>query len=106
MKFTDQTSTAVDANDTSSVTAGLDIKENSYVSWSIKHKTGSRTTYVFTLQCSTDNTNWENTSSTINAAAGAFKLNDNTQITARYVRVKCTTAEGSSSTVDVVINAK
>lgn len=104
--FTEQTTASLDVNNTSSVTTGLDIKDNQYVAWSINHKTGTRTTYSLILQCSTDNTNWENTASTIVSTAGAYKIADNVQTTARYVRIKCAIAEGSAATAEIVINSK
>lgn len=101
-KFTDQTTTGIDANDTDSVTVGLDIKSNDFVSFQIIANTGGNTTHILTLQCSLNNSTWQNTSSTITGVG----LLDNIQVSARFIRVKVTTAEGGASTVDVLINAK
>jgi len=103
--YKDQTTLALDANDTNSVTAGLDIKNNSLMGWSVLEKTGSHSAHVLTVQRSTDNVNWDNTASTITAGT-SYQISVSGSVPARYIRVKVTTAEGSASTVDVVINAK
>ena len=56
--YKEQTTTALDANDTNSVTPSLDIKNNTEVAWSVLEKTGTHTTHVLTLQRSTDNTTY------------------------------------------------
>ncbi len=68
----------------------------------MRANTGGNTTHIVTLQCSLDDTNWNNTAATVTGVG----LQDNTQVSARYVRLKVTTAEGSASTVDVIIQAK
>jgi len=100
--FTDQTTTDFDANSTASVTTSLDIKENNWVSFQVIANTGGNTTHIITLQCSLNNSTWQNTSSTITSVG----IKDNIQVTARFIRLKVTTAEGSASTVDVIINSK
>jgi len=100
-----QETLALDANDTNAVTAGLDIKNNSLIGWSVLEKTGSHGNHVLTLQRSTDNVNWDDTSSTVTAGT-AYTVKQASDVVVRYVRVKVTTAEGSASTVDIVINAK
>lgn len=100
--FTDQATTGINANSTITVTTGLDIKENQYISWQVIANTGANTTHVITLQCSLDNSTWQNTASTVTGVG----IEDNIQVTARYVRLKVTTAEGGASTVNVLLNAK
>ena len=76
-KFTEQTTTALDANDSVSTTT-LDIKENKQVAWTVLANSGAHTTHIFTLQCSMNGTNWSNTTSTI---TGVGTIRDNVQIT-------------------------
>jgi len=102
--YKEQTTTALDANDTNSVTESFDIKDNFNVAWSVLEKTGSHSTHVLTLQRSTDNVNWDNTSSTI-IAGTTYTVKFGSALV-RYARIKVTTAEGAVSTVDIVINAK
>lgn len=101
-EFTEQTTLALDAN-AASTTVALEIKENNFVSWTVLADTGAHTTHILTLQCSLDGTNWGNTSSTI---TGTGSIEDNVQVTSKFVRVKVTTLEGGASTVDILINAK
>ena len=104
-KYMEQTTLSFDANSTNSVTVALDIKENMDIAWSVLEQTGSHTTHVLTLQRSTDNVNWGDTNSTITAGT-AYTVNVGSSSPVRYIRIKCTTAEGGASTVDIVINAK
>jgi len=101
-KFSENTQTGLDANSTSTVSSSLDIAENNWVCYTILANTGTHATHVITLQCSPDDTNWYNTASTITGVG----IIDNVQIGARYVRLKVTTAEGGTSTVDVIIQGK
>lgn len=104
-RFSELKKTAVNANNTDSVTEKLYVGENLYVSWCVMPMTGDHGTHVFTLQESLDGTNWINSSSTLNGDGGLRVENNILNIT-KYVRVKCTTAEETASTVDIVINAK
>jgi len=104
-KYMEQITLAFNANSTSSVTVALDIKENLNIAWSVLEQTGSHSNHVLTLQRSTDNVNWDNTASTITAGT-TYTVKIGTASPVRYIRIKCTTAEGSASTVDLVINAK
>lgn len=103
INYKDQTTLALDAN-ANSVTTALDIKNNTHVAWSVEEKTGSHSTHVLTFQRSTDNVNWDSSSSTL--TAGTTYQIKNLQARARYIRIKVTTVEGSASTVDIVVNAK
>lgn len=100
--FTDQITTALDANSILSVTNSLDIRDDFYVSMQVIANSGGNTTHVVTLQCSLDSSTWKNTASSITGVG----LVDNVQVTARYIRAKITTQEGSPSTIDVLLNAK
>jgi len=101
-KFSELIKTGLDSDNTSSVTETFDISENDFLSWQVLAKSGSHSSHILTLQCSFDDVNWQNTSSTITGVG--FK--NNVQMTTKYMRVKVTTAEGSASTVDVIIQAK
>jgi len=103
--YKEQVTIGLDANDLSSVTPALDIKNNLNISFSVLEKTGSHSNHVFTFQRSTDNVNWDDTSGTITAGT-TYTVKAGITATVRYMRIKCTTVEGSASTVDIVINAK
>ena len=104
-KFTEQITLGLNANSTSSVTAALDISENLDIVWSVLEKTGSHSNHVFTFQRSTDKVNWKSTGSTVTAGT-TYVIKTNLSDPVRYIRIKCTTAEGSASTVDIIIDAK
>jgi len=94
--------TGKDSNSTSTTTLALDISTCKYVSWNVQAATGTHGTHIITLQCSVDSSSWANTSSTLTGLG----TQDNIQITTQFVRLKVTTAESATSTVDVVIQAK
>jgi hypothetical protein len=94
--------TGLDANDTSTVSTVLDVLENRYISFDVQDNSGTHSNHVITLQISFDNSTWYNTSSTKTGTGFV----ENVQVTARYVRLKVTTAEGSASIVDINIHAK
>ena len=94
--------TDFDTNSTSTATSSLDIRDNKHVTWGISATTGTHATHVIKLQQSLDNVTFSNTGSILTGVG----IKDNLQITARYIRLKVTTAEGSASTVEVRIHAK
>lgn len=100
--FNEHIETGLDADSTSTVSASLNVAENSYVAWTVVANTGTHGTHVITLQCSLDDTNWASTASTLTGLGTV----DNIQITAKYVRLKVTTRESAASTVDIIIQAK
>lgn len=100
--FTDLSETGLNADSTATVSSSLDIGGAKTVFFSVAANTGTHASHIVTLQCSADGSSWSDTSSTL-TGVGAV---DNISIAARHVRLKVTTAEGASSTIDIVIQAK
>lgn len=100
--FVEHAQTGLDSNNTATVSTSLDITGADFVVWNVQAATGTHGTHVITLQCSVDDSSWESTLSTLTGVG----TKDNVQITARYVRLKVTTAESATSTVDIIIQAK
>ena len=99
--FSELKVTGVDANATTT-TVSLHVDDNKKVAFHVVAATGSHATHVITLQCSLDDSNWFDTSSTI---TGLGVVN-NVDIITHFVRLKVTTNEGSASTVNIIIQAK
>lgn len=99
--FSEVKQTGLDANATTTSTS-LDVKDNENVAYSVVAATGTHATHVITLQCSLDDSAWQDTPSTITGVG----VVDNVSVTTRYVRLKVTTNEGSASTVDIIIQGK
>ena len=92
----------LDTNSTSTVSSSLDIGENQYISFCVVANTGENANHVMTLQISFDNITWYSTATTLTGVG----FIQNVQVTARFARLKVTTAEGESSTVDIYLHAK
>ena len=101
-RFSELTESNFNTNNTSTVSASLDIKDNKWVAWGAKQTSGGHSTHIITLQQSLDNSTWVNTASTLTGTG----IVNNIQITTRYVRLAVTTAEGSASIVSIVIHGK
>ena len=101
--FTEQVTTGLDGNSTSTVTEALDVSQDDYITFDVVGTAGTYVTTVFTPQCSLDGTNWY--SMTAAKITGEGRA-DNIQSTPKWFRVKCTTAEGGASTVTICIQAK
>lgn len=99
--FSESITTGIDAN-TNALSAELDIRDNLNVSFGVVGTAGTHNTHITTLQCSLDNTNWEDTAHTLTGTG----IKDGIQIVARYVRVEVSTAEGGTSTITIIIQAK
>jgi len=92
---------AKDANDTATVSASFAVPSSvSTVLARIIPVSGNHSTHVITLQTSADDIVWANSAHTI-TGTGSFRADD---ITANYVRLKVTTAQGAASVVDWKIN--
>ena len=98
----EQKTTGADANSTSTATTGLDCEGYNAFAVSIISKTGTHTTHQFIAQGSPDNTTWFNMGDSI-TGQGA---NHNIICNHRFLRMKCTVAEGGASTVDIHIQGK
>jgi len=101
-KFTEETNTGVDAN-ANTTTTGLEIKENAFFSMQIIANTGTHTTHIIQLQCSTNDSNWHDVSGGGVTGTGIV---DNLQVSTKFIRARVSTVEGAASTVDIIINAK
>ena len=99
--FSELKQTGLDANATTTSTS-LDVQDNENVAFSIVAATGTHATHVVTLQCSLDDSAWQDTTTT-QAGVG---VKDNVPITTKFVRLKVTTDEGGTSTIDIIIQGK
>lgn len=91
-----------DVNSTSSVTDSIEMEGSSSLGFYVTANTGTNATHVVTLQISMDDTNWTATAHTVTGAGNIHNL----MCVTRFVRLKCTTAEGSPATVDLVLIVK
>lgn len=99
--FSELAEAGIDANATTT-TASLDVKDDLNIAWSVVAATGDHANHIVTLQCSLDNSAWNDTGSTLTGVG----VVDNVSITARYVRLKVTTNEGTASTINIIIQGK
>lgn len=100
-QFQSQKTASVDV-DATSVTAALDISGQSDVFLEVVGVTGTHATHVVTMQTSSDGTVWNDTAVTITGEG----IVQTTVVTARFVRSKVTTDEGSAATANITIQAK
>jgi len=96
-----QVDTGVNAN-TNSTTTPLTMGEAKLTAFYIVANTGTNSTHVATLQISPDGINWFDTDHVITGIGNLHEIVCATE----EVRVKITTLEGSSSTVDIIIIIK
>jgi hypothetical protein len=102
--FNELLATNLDASTTDTETEGLDISQCSLVAMSVAAVSGTHSNHIVTLQCAMVDVDakYVDTSTTITGEG----VQDNVQITAKYVRGKVTTAEGGASVIDITIQAK
>lgn len=103
MAFLTNTKSSLDTNAADAVTASLDITAQSSFSWCVVAATGAHVNHVVVLQVSLDNSTFIDASSKL---MGAGVISQEHDITVGYVRWKVLIAEGATSTVDIIINAK
>ena len=96
-----QVDTGVNAN-TNSTTTPLTMYEAKLIGFYVIANTGTNSNHIATLQISPDGTNWFDTDHTITGIGNLHEVVCATE----EVRVKITTLEGSSSTVDIIIIIK
>ena len=99
--FSELIQAGIDANATTTTTT-LHVDDNNKVAFHVVAATGSHATHVITLQCSLDDSNWFDTSSTITGVG----VVTNVDVSTHFVRLKVTTNEGSASTVNIIIQGK
>jgi len=102
MAFLTQTFTNVNTNNQSETTASVDITAQSLVGWQILDKTGSHDNHVIAAQVSADNSNWKKLTRTL----GSDMTEKYGDIPFGYIRFRVQIAEGATSTVDIIVNAK
>jgi len=96
----DATTTGLDANNTASVTNGVDTSQADRAIFYVDANTGTNAAHVLEFQCSYDNTNWHSISGANLTGIGYYAFDCKNF---NYLRVKVKTAEGGVSTVDVTI---
>lgn len=94
--------TGLDANATT-LSNSLDIGNASLIIFQVLGATGAHTTHILTLQCSVDESNWNDISGATVTGAG---VKGEITVASQFVRLKVTTNEGGASTVDIIIQAK
>ena len=99
--FSELTQTGLDAN-TTTLSNSLDVSDNKSIAYSISSNTGTHSTHIITLQCSLDDSEWFDTNSSITGLG----VENNIFIITQFVRLKVTTNEGDTSTVDIIIQGK
>ena len=99
--FSEIKQTGLDANATTTSTS-LNVQDNANVVFSIVGASGTHATHVVTLQCSLDDSAWQDMSSTVTGVG----VVDNVPVTTKFVRLKVTTNEGGTSTIDIIIQGK
>ena len=100
--FSELKVSGLDTNNLNATTISLDISDNEAVAFSVVNASGAHTTHVITLQCSLDDSEWFDISTTITGLG----VKNNITIITKFVRLKVTTAEGGTSTVDIIIQGK
>jgi len=103
MAFLTNTKSALDTNVLNAVTASLDVTAQQFVSWCVVDATGAHDNHVITMQLSLDNVTFFDSPSKL---LGADRISIENNMSVGYIRWKVTTAEGATSTVDIIINAK
>jgi len=99
--------TGLDADSTATMTGTLDVTENKELSWTVIGVTGTHTNHMVELECS----NVSGTANFVAMPGGASKITgvgsaDNISTNARFIRSRVITAQGTASTVRIVIVAK
>lgn len=94
--------TGVNAN-ASSVTSSFATHGHRNIIFHVVANTGAHTTHVLTLQCSLDDSEWFDIAGATITGVG---VKGGITINSEYVRLKVTTLEGGTSTVDIIIQAK
>lgn len=91
----------IDAN-TNATTKPLTMYDAKLVAFYIVASTGTHTNHIATLQISPDGTNWFDTEHTITGTGNLHNISCATD----ELRVKITTTEDSTSTVDIIVIIK
>lgn len=100
---TDSNTVSVDANTVGSLSDVVNIDDDLNVSFAVTAGTGTHATHEFHLQESPNGTDWFAVGGSAMVGLGASQ---NLVCVFQQVRVRCRTAEGSSSTVSISIQTK
>ena len=100
--FADATAYQIDTDDVASATDTLNIEESLTIGFFTTAVSGTHASHILTLEVSPDGTDWYASSLT---KTGVGYANGYTTA-AKFCRVRCSTAEGASSQVNVIIQAK
>lgn len=98
--FFDEQIDGVDAN-VQGNTEAIDIQSVKDITWSVVGVSGSHNNHVIRLQRSLDGVSWSGTSHSVTG-----EDSEQQRVTARFVRWRVTTPEGSPSTVNIHIQGK
>lgn len=102
MAFSTQTISGINTNSSAAATAGIDVRTQSCLAWTVQGATGDHDNHKITLQLSLDNTNWID----YGHLTGINVLANLALQAIGYIRFRVKEAEGATSTVNIVINAK
>lgn len=103
MGFASTTLADLNTNILNATTSSFDVKSQTSIAWCIINKTGSHDNHKILLQFSLDNISWVNSNHSLE---GVGALSTQQDIITGYIRFKVSKVEGSTSTVDIGINAK
>jgi len=103
MAFLNTTLTNLDTNSVGAKTASIDVTGQTIVAWRVISKTGSHNNHRIKVRGSLDDTTFFPLKFTLEGADVMSTLID---LSIGYIKFRVSTAEGSTSTVDIGINAK
>lgn len=103
MAFLTQTLTNLDTNSAGAKTSSVDVTGQTIVTWRVIPITGSHSNHRISARGSLDNSTFFTLNSTLE---GADVMTTKVDFGIGYIKFRVTTAEGSTSTVDIGINAK
>lgn len=102
MAFLNDTKTNLDTNLVGDKTSSIDITEQTLVTWRIVPVSGSHDIHRVSLQVSYDNVTFKSA----NAKLEGADVESTKTVAHGYIRFRVSKAEGSTSKVDILINAK
>lgn len=103
MAFLNTTLSNLNTNNQGSLTTSVDITTQTQIAWRVIPKTGSHANHRVSLRGSLDNVTFFPMNFTLEGADVMSIQND---FPIGYIKFRVSTAEGSTSTVDIGVNAK
>ena len=101
--FATNTLSALNTNSLGATTASIDITERLAVAWTIQGATGDHDNHKIMPQYSLDNSNWMDSGSGL-TGTGVFAIREILPV--GYIRFKVSVVEGTTSTVNIIVNCK